>query len=37
MRFGYYRSNSNRFPLLIEHGIDNWRLEICRPLVTADR
>jgi hypothetical protein len=30
MRFGYVRSNSNRFPLLIEHGIDNWRVEICR-------
>jgi hypothetical protein len=30
MRFGYRRSNSNRFPLVIEHGIDNWRVEICR-------
>jgi hypothetical protein len=30
MWFGYYRSNSNRFPLLIEHGIDNWRVELCR-------
>lgn len=26
----YVRSNSNRFPLVIEHGIDNWRVEICR-------
>jgi PKD domain-containing protein len=30
MSFGFYRSNSNRFPLLIQHGIDNWRVEICR-------
>ena len=30
MLFGYLRSNSNRFPLVIEHGIDNWRVEICR-------
>ena len=30
MLFGNYRSNSNRFPLVIEHGIDNWRVEVCR-------
>ena len=30
MMFGYYRSNSNRYPLVIEHGIDNWRVEVCR-------
>jgi hypothetical protein len=30
MAFGYYRSNSNRFPLVVEHGIDNWRIQICR-------
>jgi hypothetical protein len=30
MQFGYLRSNSNRVPLVIEHGIDNWLVDVCR-------
>jgi hypothetical protein len=30
MQVGYYRANSNRYPLVIEHGIDNWQVQVCR-------
>jgi hypothetical protein len=29
MTFGYLRSNSSRFPITVEHGIDNWKVEVC--------
>jgi hypothetical protein len=30
MEFGYRPSNSSRFPIDVVHGIDNWRLDVCR-------
>ncbi len=30
MKFGYVRSNSSRFPIDIEHGIDNWGVRVVR-------
>lgn len=30
MRFGFMRSNSQRFPITLEHGIDNWSVAIWR-------
>ena len=32
LQFGYYRSNTNAgaSPEVLSHGIDNWRVEICR-------
>lgn len=30
MEFGYQRSNSARFPIEVVHGIDNWRMDVCR-------
>jgi hypothetical protein len=30
LQFGYQRANSSRFPIVLTHGIDNWRVTIRR-------
>jgi hypothetical protein len=29
LEMGYVRGNTYRYPLVIQHGIDNWKVEIC--------